>query len=428
MLRAGRSAIVLTMLLAPRGTLADETFDFNATLRIDLHHAGDRRGERYMLDELRLEGAWPGSRTQLIAAADFGCTSAEVYAPARDGQLLFRTNFCTLFGEWQTTDEAKTRQRTFSETVRLPAPRASVRLVIKSRDRRGRMVKVFETLVDPAAQSVSRERRQRHVKLLKLHYSGEPRRCLDVVILGDGYERWQLEKYRRDARRFTSVLLTTPPFAALRDKINVWGIESPSRESGVDEPSKGIFRDTAFSMSFNTFGSSRYLMTTDNKALRDVAANAPYDAIYIMSNTSRYGGGGIYGLYASFVSDNEYDEYVFIHEFGHSFGGLGDEYYTSQVSYNDMYPRGVEPWEPNLTVQTQRAKIKWRDQIADDTPIPTWPGSTNAARVGLFEGAGYSAKGLYRPALDCKMFDKGHKAFCPVCMKAVSEAILRYTR
>jgi hypothetical protein len=428
MLRAGRSAIVLAMLLAPRGSLAGEAFNFDATLRIDLHHAGDRRSERYMLDEVRLEGAWPGSRAQLIDTAGYGCTSAEVYAPGHDGSLLFRSNFCTLFGEWQTTDEAKSRQRTFSETVRLPAPRASVRLVLKSRDRRGRMVKVFETLVDPNDVSVRRERRQRHLKLLKLHHAGAPQRCLDIVILGDGYERWQLEKYRRDARRFTALLLATPPFAALRDTINVWGIESPSRESGVDEPGKGVFRDTALSMSFNTFGSSRYLMTTDNKTLRDVAANAPYDAIYVMSNTSRYGGGGVFGLYASFVSDNEYDEYVFIHEFGHSFGGLGDEYFTSQVAYNDMYPRGVEPWEPNLTAQKQREKIKWRDQIVDDTPVPTPPEAANAARVGLFEGAGYSAKGLYRPSLDCKMFDKGHRAFCPVCMKAMTAAIGRFTR
>jgi len=247
------------------------------------------------------------------------------------------------------------------------------------------------------------------------------------VILGDGYQAWQLSKYRQDAQRFIAQLLSTPPFSRYRHAINVWGVESPSRESGVDEPRKGIFRDTALSMSFNTFGSSRYLMTTDNKAVRDIAANAPYDVLYIMSNTSRYGGGGIYNLYASFVADNEYDEYIFIHEFGHSFGGLGDEYFTSSVVYNDMYPKGVEPWEPNITAQRRRGAVKWRRLIDPATPVPT-PGkdARYSAAVGLFEGAGYAAKGLFRPAADCKMFDKGQKPFCPVCADAIAAIIERY--
>jgi hypothetical protein len=423
--------IVLVVALAASRADAAASFDFERTLRIDLHHAGDHRRERFMLDELRLEGPWPGSRTRLVDASGYGSTHAEVYEErgGRRGALLYRFTYCSLFSEWQTVPEAKRRERTFSETVRLPRPLAPVRLLMKTRDRRGRMLPRFELAIDPGALEVSHERRRGGLKVHRLHGRGAPERSLDIVILGDGYRPEQLPKYREDARRFAAVLLATPPFSTLRERINLWAVESPSRESGVDEPRKGIYRDTALGMSFNTFGSSRYLMTTENKAVRDVAANAPYDAIYIMSNTSRYGGGGIYNLYASFVSDNEYDEYVLIHEFGHSFAALGDEYYSSSTAYNEMYPRGVEPWEPNLTAQARRARIKWGALIAPDTPVPTPPGDPRyAGRVGLFEGAGYSAKGLYRAAIDCKMFDKGAKPFCPVCMKAVESAIDALTR
>jgi hypothetical protein len=420
----------LCLLDTPHAT-AEPRFGFDATLRIDLHHLGDHRRERFVLDELRVEGPWPGSRTRLVDQTGLGSTHAEIYhglggarGRGKRGALLYRFTYCSLFSEWQTVPEAKRRERSFSETVRLPFPVGPVLLVIKTRDRRGKMREVFETAIDPASLEVSRERRRGGLKVHRLHGKGAPERSLDIVILGDGYQAWQMDKYLQDARRFTAVLLATPPFAGLREHLNLWAVESPSRQSGVDEPRKGIYRDTALGMSFNTFGSSRYLMTTENKAVRDVAANAPHDAVYILSNTSRYGGGGVYNLYASFVSDNEYDEYIFVHEFGHSFAGLGDEYFTSSTAYNEMYPRGVEPWEPNITAQTRRGRIKWGKLIAPDTPVPTPATDPRyAARVGLFEGAGYSAKGLYRAAVDCKMFDKGRKPFCPVCMRAVQAAI-----
>jgi hypothetical protein len=419
----------IASLSAVRGFSDEGPFRFGATLRVDLHHVGDHRRDRFLVDELRAEGAWPSSRTQLLDDANFGSTRAEVYSLGRRPRLLYSYGYCSLFGEWRTTDEAKKRARVFSETVRLPMPSSAVCLVMKNRNRHGRWVKVFDTQLDPDAVEVSRERRHGGLTVRRLHGKGAPARSLDIVVLGDGYQAWQMDKFRQDAARFAGVLVDTPPFSRYRDRINVWAVESPSRESGVDEPRKGIFRDTALSMTFNTFGSARYLMTTDNKAVRDVAANAPCDAVYIMSNTSRYGGGGIYNLYASFVSDNAYDEYVYVHEFGHSFAGLADEYYTSKVAYNNMYPRGVEPWEPNITAEKTRARVKWRDQIEAATPVPCAESDRRCAgKVTLFEGAGYSAKGLYRSFLDCKMFNKGHKPFCPVCMRAVSRMIERYLK
>ena len=335
--------LLLLALSTPAGARADGPFRFDQTLRIDLHHMGDSRSEQFLVDELRVEGPWPSFRVGLVDNRQYGGTLAEVHSLERKPVLLFSQGYCSLFGEWRTTPQAKRQQRVFSETIRLPMPRAAVRLVLSSRDARGRWTKVFETTVDPSSTAVSRERRRGGLRVRRLHGSQPPARALDIVVLGDGYQAWQMGKFRQDAARFAEVLLGTEPFSRHRERINIWAVESPSRESGVDEPRKGIFRDTALSMSFNTFDSPRYLMTTDNRAVRDVAANAPYDVVYVMSNTSRYGGGGIYNLYASFVSDNAYDEYVFVHEFGHSFAGLADEYYTSKVAYNGMYPRGVEP-------------------------------------------------------------------------------------
>ena len=417
------------LMLAAAPAQAVGLFDFTVTLRVDLHHVGDHKSERFMVDELRREGSWPGSQTNLVDRSGYGVTRAEVYTLERKPRLIFSVSYCSMFGEWRTTGEARKQRRVHSETVRMPLPLQQVKLVMSSRDRKGRMVKVFETTLDPASVTVSRERRRGGLKTTCVHRGGAPHKSLDVVVLGDGYEAWQMPKYQQDVKRYVEVLLSAPPFIRYRDRINIWAVESPSRQSGVDEPRKGVYRDTTLNMGFNTFGSARYLMTTANKAVRDVAANVPYDAIYIMSNTSRYGGGGIYNLYASFVSDNEYDEYVFVHEFGHSFAGLADEYYTSSVAYSGMYPRGVEPWEPNITAQTRRQKVKWRDLITADTPVPTTEADPRmASKVGLFEGAGYSARGLFRSFVDCKMFGKGNRPFCPVCMRGVAKMIEWYVK
>ena len=393
--------------------------------------SGDAKSQSFDLDELRLEGPWPGSREQLVDRSSLGCTLAEIYPASRQArEPIFSLPYCSLFGEWLLTDEAKQMRRTQVETVRLPLPRAKVRLVIKTRDKKNRWRERFQAEHRPglaAGQQRAAARRARRCS--RCTAAGPSQRCLDIVFLGDGYQAWQMDKFRQDARRFSRVLLDTPPFAELKDRINIWAVESPSRESGVDEPRKGIFRDTALSMSFNTLGSSRYLMTTDQKAVRDVAANAPYDAIVIISNTSRYGGGGIYNSYASFVSDNEYDEYTLVHEFGHSLGGLGDEYYTSSTAYNDVYPEGRRALgaehHRRAAARARSSGATW-SRPTRRSPRPEEP--RYAGKVGLFEGAGYSAKGLFRPALDCKMFDKGHKPFCPVCARAVEQAVLRYAR
>jgi len=281
-----------------------------------------------------------------------------------------------------------------------------------------------------------------------------------------------MEKFHRDAKHMSEVLLGTSPFKERKSDFNVWMIDVESRESGIDVPDKNVWKDNALGTTYNTFGSARYVLTEENRTIRDIAAAAPYDAIAILLNDSRYGGGGIYNLYETtytgeLVKGQEWQsDYMFVHEFGHSFGGLGDEYYTSQVSYNDFYMKGVEPWEPNLTALNDPNTLKWKELVARDTPLPTPWGKAQydslesirakldrlapdyyqkrepilqaekaivenpalVGRVGAFEGAGYVSKGIYRPALDCRMFSLSLVGFDPVCRAAIERMIDYYTR
>ncbi len=423
---------VLLFIAAPaRGQPAEAPqFDrwfTSGTLRVDYHHGGTAKGEKVSVDGVYREGPWPGSRTHLTDSPDYGKYRFRVVDDAT-GASLFEQGFSTLFGEWQTTDEAKEVTRVFHETVRFPEPRGPVRLEILSRNRKGALQSVFVQRIDPASHLVRESPRRPEVTLLDLHEGAPMATCLDVVIVADGYAPRHDEKARRDLARYAAVLLETPPFDRYRDRICIRGVLPGASASGPDEPRKRIFQGPPAGTTFNTFDSPRYLTTVDNKALRDLAGLVPYDTIYVMVNSSRYGGAGIYNFFSIFVSDNEYDEYVFIHEFGHGFVGLGDEYYSSSVAYSDFYPRGVEPWEPNVTAILQGAQqVKWKDRLTPGVPLPTPEEDRYAGVVGVFEGAGYSAKGLYRPALDCKMFSKKRLDFCPVCMDAVEMLIQQFT-
>jgi hypothetical protein len=403
-------------------------------LRVELYHVGGAHDDQYLFDRAVREPLWPGMRGVLLDVTGYGKYRFRVQDLA-SGATIFSQGYCTLFGEWQATDEAlKLKQRrTFEESVRFPFPRQPVRLIIDRRrdaagaDGRGEFAEVFRIDLDPRSHLVARDPLDGRYPLLALHESGDPRERIDILILGDGYTAAELEKYRRDARRFAAILLADPAFAAHRGLVNVWGLETPSRESGPDEPRKGVFRDTVVGTTFNTFDSERYLTTDHDRALRETAAHAPYDALYILVNTSRYGGGGIYNQWAIFPSDNEYDDYVFLHEFGHSFAGLADEYYDSGTSYDDaFYPAGVEPWEPNITALLPGRPLKWQSLVAAGTPIPTPDDEGHATVVGAFEGAGYKATGLFRPFRDCRMFHKGLVPFCPVCAASFETVIRLY--
>lgn len=401
---------------------------YDKTLRLDLIHIGTDVSEGYALINEKEEVFWGGRYFCLDRFPDYGKHRISVY-DLETGKLIFRQGYSSLFSEWQTTDEAKTKQvRAFEEVIRLPFPKKKVKVVISSRNRNGNFTEIFSISVDPESLLIDKTKTKTDIQVIDINVPQPADRCLDIVIVGDGYTREEGEKFEADARRFADVLFETDPFISFVDRICIRAIKPLSKESGTTDPRRGIFRDTPIRTTLNTFNSARYLTTRNLRELHDICANAPYDTIIVMVNSSQYGGGGIFGFYAVFVSDNEYDEYIFTHEFGHSFGGLADEYYTSSVSYNDFYPRGIEPWEPNITAWLKGRHIKWAEVITPGVPLPTPEDETRYSNVvGLFEGAGYSAKGLFRPSLDCKMFSKSNKGFCAVCKTALLYMLKVYT-
>lgn len=423
--------ILWGLLVAPSTMAQESTPSFDslfedACMRVDYHHYGDAKKEHISIDVVIREEPWPGPTRNLTGAPDYGKYRFRV-VDLSSGNAIFEQGYSTLFGEWQTTGEAAKIEKVFPETVRFPYPKKPVRLEIFTHDAKGKLVKIFAEELDPASHLVRRPQERKDAEVVLLNDGGPVRTSLDVVIIADGYQSDQADKARKDLQRYSEVLLSSPPFDKYRDKISVRGVVSHTEYSGPEEPRKGVFNTSRVGCTFNTFDSARYLTTIKNKEMRDLAALVPYDAIFIMVNSSRYGGAGIYNFFSIFVSDNEYDEYVFVHEFGHGFAGLADEYYSSSVAYSDFYPRGVEPREPNITALLEGPdKLKWKDMVEAEVPIPT-PPDGHGGRVGAFEGAGYSAKGLYRPAFDCKMKSKRAINFCPVCSRAVEDAIRLYT-
>ena len=414
---------------APRATPQPLDFDAlftGATLRIDLLHAGDRSEESFSLAALRAQGPWAGPRARLLDETNFGGHLLKMYDPATD-RLVFSRGFSSFFDEWRTTDEAKAASRSMPETLLAPMPRGRARIVIASRDRDNRFRDVFAADVDPTSGAVVREDRCSPEGLIDVAVTGPPPETLDILILADGYAAAEKEKFRRDAARFARKILATPPFTAHRDRINVRALWTPSADSGADEPRKGIDRRNVVGSTFNTFGLERYMTVPDPTALHDLAACAPMDRALVLVNTARYGGAGIHDAWAVSASDNEYGDYVAVHEFAHAFAGLGDEYYVSTVSFNEFYPSDVEPWEANITALLPGGRPKWADLLTPGVPVPTPPDPARyGSVVGAFEGAGYAAKGLYRPALDCMMYSKGYAPFDPVCSRAIEQVILHY--
>ncbi len=483
------AACLLAPLARPAVAAAAES-DFAAhfedrTLRIDLHHAGDAQTDQYALDRVLRQGPWAGSRTVLIDDLGLGRYQARLL-DAKTGAVLFSRGYDSYFGEYRTTAPARDGVwRVYQESVLAPLPRRPVELVILRRDPDdGRLREIFRAPIDPAAATVAAEPVARDVIIHVAHRGGAPHAGLDVAILGEGYTRAETGKFVRDVERFAAALLAQEPYASLRDHLSVRGVLAISQDPGCDEPGRGVFARTPLGCTFGSLGSERYLMTEDDRAVRDLAAHVPHDAVAIMVNHDRYGGGGIYNAFCTFTSDNQWSEYVFIHEFGHHFGGLADEYYTSQTAYLDLYPRDREPAEPNITILADPARLKWRQAVAPGTPLPTpwekatydhrdeayqeqraaintrigelmraggdpqriarlkqegedlsrthqaWVDSFFAASqwdgvVGAYEGAGYTREGMYRAELDCIMFSKGLKPFCAACRAHLERLVRR---
>jgi len=391
---------------------------------VDLYHTGYKDSEFFSVDESIKEPYWGGNPNALIDTMNLGTYIFRVF-DLKTNEMIFSRGYCSIFGEWITTDEAmKGTVRTFHESLIMPFPKNSVQIRIDRRNRENIFTNVFDLVVDPDDYHITTESRYDYFKAVTLIKNGASSKKVDIVVLGDGYSGNEIHKLRKDSEKLIAVLFGVEPFKSRRKEFNVRLIESVSAQSGVDNPRKSDYRNNLIGLSFNTFEIDRYMVSIANKVIRDVAAKVPYDQVILLANEEKYGGGGIFNLFSAAISDNEYSKYVFVHEFGHAFGGLADEYYSSEVTYNDMYPRGVEPWEPNITALLDKDNIKWGSLIGGNVPVPTPDDSTYAGVTGCFEGAGYSAKGLFRSSHDCIMFSKSiKKGFCPACRKALERMI-----
>lgn len=438
------------------------------TLRVDYTHFGNARGEHFALERVVVEPLpWPGRPGAALDESGLGKYRFEVVDRATQ-RVVFSRGFASIYGEWETTGEAETMNRAFSESLRFPRPAGPVQVVLKKRDRHHDFREVWSLVVDPADMLVETSAPPSAGALLALQRSGEPADKVDFLILGDGYTAAQRGKCESDAKRLMEMLFAVEPFKARRADFNVWGLCPAAAESGVSRPSTGVHRRSPVGTTYDAFRSERYILTFDNRAFRDLASQAPYEFVEIMTNTNTYGGGGIHGQFATVAADSAWAAYLFVHEFGHHFAALADEYYTSDVAYGPATER-IEPWEPNATADPKAAK--WRDLVKPDTPLPTpWEkdafetrsreiqkerrairaanrpeaemdalftrqrdeeekrlgAEKHAHDVGAFEGANYEAKGYYRPQVDCIMFTRDRVPFCAVCRRAIEKVIDMY--
>ena len=440
------------------------------TMRLDYYHSGNASQELFSLDRIVLEPlAWPGNPRKSVDDTNLGKYLFEV-RDRNTNRILFSRGFASVYGEWETTGEAKTLNRTFHESLRFPAPQAGVQVILKKRDNRNAFREVWSVNVDPKDMFVDTSRPASPGPLIEFLKSGEPADKVDFLMLCDGYTAAERSKFERDARRLLDVLFSTSPFKEQKSNFNVWGLCPASLESGISRPSTGIHLSSPVGATYDAFGSERYILTFENRAMRQIAQFAPYEFVEILTNSRTYGGGGIFGLYSTVAADSAEAPYVFVHEFGHHFAGLADEYYTSAVAYLPPTER-VEPWEPNVTALLDPTELKWKNLVDPKTPIPTpWlkdeyeknslayqqrrarirnerrPEEEMEAlfrenrqfeiklfareqyrtRVGAFEGANYEAKGYYRPQVDCIMFTRSPD-FCEICRRAIERIIALYT-
>lgn len=392
-------------------------------LRIDLTFAGNAFEQGVYLNKLAAEKGWSGTKTKPVDELYYGEYRLELEDTT--GRPLFAMGFNTLFQEWRTLEEAKVENCAFCSSYRVPFPKEKVQLVIYERvSETGLFRQMYRSTIDPKDKSISYEK-ENDFNVVPVMVNGESANKVDLLFIAEGYTAEQMDKFRKDVDKFTGYLFDIEPYKSRKNDFNIWAVESVSQEEGTDIPNKDIWKKTVAESNFYTFRSDRYLTAPNQTIVSKLAANAPCDALYVIVNTAKYGGGGIYNYYGLSMSDNKFEDEVFVHEFGHSLAGLGDEYYYEDDIYEGAYSTSVEPWEPNITTLVN-FESKWKDMIDPSTPVPTPADSIYRNITGVYEGASYHAKGLYRPYINCRMRANDAEGFCPVCQRAINRVIDTY--
>lgn len=417
--------LILGILCIIPSLFAQTTFDTffeRKSLRIDFSLSGNAKQQSAAIEQLRKEPVWSGPLNNLIDQFYYGGYYVNIYDKATN-KLIYSRGFNTLFEEWRTTDQANTETQAWTNSVSVPYPKNPIVMELTARDRNDMQ---FHTLlkidIDPTSIFIDQGNLKAN-RVTPILSNGDSHEKVDLAFLAEGYTAAEQDKFVADAKRFMEALFKTPPYDQRKNDFNVWAVGCISEESGTDSSGKGVFKNTAFNTGYYTFGIDRYLTTRDMKSIRDAVWNVPTDAIFILINADTYGGGGMYNFYACGTADHPKTPVVFTHEFGHSFAGLADEYFSSEVAYNDFYNLKYEPWEPNITTLVN-FDVKWKDLLPANTPVPTPLDDIHKDKCGVFEGGGYLSKGIYRPMDHCMMRD--YAPFCPACTRAIHRMIDYY--
>jgi hypothetical protein len=467
------------------------TFFEDRTFRIDFYITGNAQSQEVVFDNLRAEGRWAGNPQQLIDETGRGAYRSELVDLA-SGRLIFACEFVSLFAEYAITPPALNGQiKAVHHSILTPQPKAKVRWILKRRSLENLWMVFHSQELDPASHDVHHEPLPTDVRVVDQLISGDPKNNVDLAWLAEGYTKEQFDQFKADLDRFTEVLFSVDPFRSNKDKFNIRGVFRASQDTGLDDPANGHFARTACHATYRTLGMDHYLGTEANTVYREIASVVPYDAILIMVNDKGYGGNGIYNYFTMFTAGSQASAVVFLHEFGHGFGGLADEYYgdaSSALTASEYYKTGIEPYEPNVTALLEPENIKWGNLLTPGITIPTpwgqeeldsldkklyavsriaravldslkqagadqetvnkisslWQSKRRKQfaisqerrlywiqklkdQVGVFEGAAHMSKGFYRPAMECLMNHMIEKEFCPICQKAFEDRIRYYT-
>ena len=407
---------ITSMLLAFAMNAAAQDFNTyfaDKTLRIDYNFSGNAKEQHIAVDELKLSPRWYGKRKRLAELPMEGNGQITV-KDHKSGTTIYRNSFSTLFQEWLSYPEAETTSKAFENVFLVPMPKDTVDITIDLRNNRREVVASLTHQVVPSDILIRHIGEHNVTPYETLLQAKDTTKCIRIAFLAEGYQQHEMPTFINDAKIAIEALFAHEPFKSMKERFNIVAVKAPSIDSGTSEPGNGIWKQTALSSHFDTFYSDRYLTTLNLKDLHDLLAGTPYEHIIVLVNTEKYGGGGILNSYNLSMTHHPKYRPVVVHEFGHSFAGLADEY-AYETEDIPMYPHDIEPWEKNITTKVD-FHGKWEDMIGKDS------------KAGLYEGAGYSLKGVYRAYPDCRMRTNENPEFCDVCKRILQNVIDFYTK
>jgi len=421
------ASIILVLLAALASAQTIEFADYfeDATMRIDYFHTANATCDEITVDQIYISDAWAGNPKKLLPPTENGRYATRVVDIASN-ELIYSRHYLDIVFEYKGIEAAKEgHKKTYHQTALIPCPRRKVLFLLERRDKHHVLHPVFSKVIDPNDKTIKREPASSMDKSFAIIKNGQAHDCVDLVFVAEGYRSEEFDKFKKDSQRFTDYLFSLEPFSTLKQRFNIHGVFRASDQSGVDIPSKRVYKNTAVDASYGTFGSGAYATVFNNKAMRDIAGKVPYDHVIVLVNTAKYGGSGFFNSYTLFTSDNKRSAEIFTHELGHGLAGLADEY-VSENYFDSYYTRGVEPLEPNITAYLNPDRVKWAHLLTPGAPLPTPAEEENNHLVGLFEGAGYTQTGMYRSCLHCVM-GAGGLPFCKACQDAISKVVQHYS-